>query len=202
MICAGVRLLVSLPRPRDVELNLEARHVQAFGIRVTAAPRRPFAWQSHAPPGIPRPGGVRRTVIEDVSSLERAWHKDDPPDASGKAVAVNVITARHRGPAGNCATGFGPSEAILSAPGWARYPVGNIRLSFHSTSWLCEYSPYVSETTVGRFRLIIPGSAPSIDHPFPVFRSMPQESVTIAGPPTGSFRLPRLILLIFPAAAC
>jgi hypothetical protein len=25
----------------------------------------------------------------------------------------------------------GPSEAILSAPGCARYPVGNIRLSFH-----------------------------------------------------------------------
>ena len=53
MICAGVCPLVSLPRPRAVQLDLEARHVQALGIRVACLRRRPVVRRSHASPGSP-----------------------------------------------------------------------------------------------------------------------------------------------------
>ena len=53
MICAGVCPLVGLPRPRAVQLDLEARHVQALGIRVACLRRRPVVRRSHASPGSP-----------------------------------------------------------------------------------------------------------------------------------------------------
>ena len=53
MIRAGVCPLVSLPRPRAVQLDLEARHVQALGIRVACLRRRPVVRRSHASPGSP-----------------------------------------------------------------------------------------------------------------------------------------------------
>ncbi len=40
---------------------------------------------------------------------------------------------------------------------------------------MCEYVPYVSEVTAGKFRLITTGSASSLDHLFPVFRLMSQD---------------------------
>src|SRR5262249_51493364 len=53
VIRAGVRALVSLPRPRAVQLNLETRPVQALVIRVACLWRRPGVRRNHASPGSP-----------------------------------------------------------------------------------------------------------------------------------------------------
>jgi hypothetical protein len=48
VIRAGVRPPVGLPRPRAVQPNLEARHVQALGIRVACPRRHLVARRGHA----------------------------------------------------------------------------------------------------------------------------------------------------------
>ena len=40
---------------------------------------------------------------------------------------------------------------------------------------MCEYSPYASEVTAGKFRLITLGSASSLDHVFLIFHFMSQD---------------------------
>jgi hypothetical protein len=175
MVSTGVRLPVSLPRARCFQLNLEARDVQARSIRAASTRRRPVLRRNHVPPGspgTPQSGSVRRAVIEGLFLSGSAWHKDGPPVADGRAVAVNVITAHHHT---ELRGGHGPSEAILSATGCGLPPIGNIRLRFHSNAWLCDYSPYVSEVTVGKFGLITIGSASSLDHLFLIFRLMSQD---------------------------
>jgi hypothetical protein len=62
------------------------------------------------------------------------------------------------------------SEAILSAPASARYPIGIIRPSFHSTVWLREYAPYAPDVTTGNLRLTSPNPAYIIDPLVPLFR--------------------------------
>ena len=133
VVNAGVRLPVSLPVAGDVQLNLEARHVQALRICVACSRRRPVLRRSHAPPGssgAPQAADVRRTVIEGYSSLNAPDVKDGPPAANSRAVTVNIMAAHHDKKSGS----RGPSETILSAPDAACHPIYNIRPSFHTTA--------------------------------------------------------------------
>jgi hypothetical protein len=73
MVGTGVCLPVRLRRARCLQLNLEARRVLAGRICVAATPRRLIVWWNHVAPGSPEApqSGVRRAVIEGISSLER-----------------------------------------------------------------------------------------------------------------------------------
>ena len=177
MVSTGVRLPVSLSRARCLQLNLEARHVQARRIRVASTRRRPVLQRNHVPPGspgAPQSNGVRRAVIEGFSFLEVPGTKTANPVASGRVFAVKVITAcRHTELRG----GHKPSEAVLPAPGCDLPPHWEHCLSFHSAAQLCKYAPYVSEVAAGRFRLITTGSESSLDYPFLIFRLMSQDCV-------------------------
>ena len=86
MVSTGVRLPMSLPRARCLQLNLEARHVQARRIRVASTRRRPVLRRNHVPagsPGAPQSDGVRRAVIEGFSFLEVPGAKAALPSRAG-----------------------------------------------------------------------------------------------------------------------
>jgi hypothetical protein len=73
VVSAGVCLPVSLLAAGYVQLNLEARHVQALGICVACPRRCPVVRRGHGPPGSPagpQSAGVRRAVIYLYSFLE------------------------------------------------------------------------------------------------------------------------------------
>ena len=130
VVSAGVRLPVSLPAAGDIQLNLEARHVQALGICVACPRRRPVVRRCHAPPGspgAPQSAGVRRTLIYGHSFLGVPGVKTALPLRAGGLSLSKVMTARYRA---ELRGGRRPPEAILSAPSVMRYPIGNIRLGF------------------------------------------------------------------------
>ena len=98
VIHAGVRLPVSLPAARSVQLHLEARRVLALSESASGRPRRRsgrpaescaarFTRRSAQPAGV---------VIYAKSLPVIPWRKGCPPVARGKAVPVNTTTARHR----------------------------------------------------------------------------------------------------------
>jgi hypothetical protein len=70
VIRAGVRPVVSLPRPRAVQLNLETRNVQALVIRVACLRRRLAVRRNHASPGSPGAPQSNDAVIYGFSSLK------------------------------------------------------------------------------------------------------------------------------------
>jgi hypothetical protein len=88
VVRAGVRPLVSLPRPRAVQLNLETRPVQALVIRVAASGDARFS------------GGIMLHPVAGGTPIERCCHLRlllEEPDAKtalplrpGRAVAVNA----------------------------------------------------------------------------------------------------------------
>lgn len=129
---------------------------------------------------------------EGHSSLGSAWRKRRPLPLRAES--------RRRQYAGDALPHWkyaGPGdrfEAIVSAPAAARHPIGNIRLCFHTSAYLGEYSPCSSGVTAGNLRLRSPRDASSVGQSVPYFALCWDSQVTILRalldhlPPSGTIR--------------